>query len=398
MEVRDEVVLLRRLVAELLPECDAFADRVTSGVLRQHPALAAVDDPDALDALSRSTAANVEALLSTLAFGIAPEGVEPPEGAFGLVEHVAAGHDGLPVLLRAYRLAAAEARQILFEHFAERIHDAELLGRLVIAAGAHVDVYADHVVEILTAQWADVTREAARSGRRRDAALRALLRGEPVDLDELAHPLDRHHLAVAIRLGRGAAPRTVRDALERVQRRLAPAPAIELEHADVHLLWCSLDAPLRTAELDALCIGMPERLHVAISDTAPGMAGFLAVATEAEDTLQALVRLRPSGGAATYRELALAATLLADGRRARRMAEVALGPLAAQTPEAERLRATLRAYFACEESKASAGAALQIHEKTVAYRLRRATALLGMPVEQRRAVLEAALLVLDAHD
>jgi len=75
---------------------------------------------------------------------------------------------------------------------------------------------------------------------------------------------------------------------------------------------------------------------------------------------------------------------------------VVLGPLAESSPEAERLRTTLRVYFACHESKASASVRLGIHEKTVAYRLRRATELLGGPIERRRVELEAALLILAA--
>jgi sugar diacid utilization regulator len=118
------------------------------------------------------------------------------------------------------------------------------------------------------------------------------------------------------------------------------------------------------------------------------------VARAATERLQALIRIRPEGGAGTYRELALASTLLADRVRAGRFARAVLGPLAADTAEAERLRATLRASFARQENKAAAGARLRIHEKTVAYRLRRAAALVGGPVEGRRAELEAALMVL----
>jgi DNA-binding PucR family transcriptional regulator len=87
--------------------------------------------------------------------------------------------------------------------------------------------------------------------------------------------------------------------------------------------------------------------------------------------------------------------LLADPDRAQRFAHVVLGPLAEDSPEAERLRETLRAYFACQESKAAASTELRVHQKTVAYRLRRAAELLGGSVEARKTELDAALMILD---
>ena len=72
---------------------------------------------------------------------------------------------------------------------------------------------------------------------------------------------------------------------------------------------------------------------------------------------------------------------------------IVLGPLAADTTEADRLRITLQAYFASGGSKAGASSRLLVHEKTVAYRLRQAAKLLGVSIDDNRLDLEAALSV-----
>jgi DNA-binding PucR family transcriptional regulator len=56
-----------------------------------------------------------------------------------------------------------------------------------------------------------------------------------------------------------------------------------------------------------------------------------------------------------------------------------------------RIRETLEAYFAAEHNAASAGAALGVHQQTVANRLRAAEERLGGAIGPRRVELEVAL-------
>lgn len=83
---------------------ERIADEVSDRVLARHLALATADE----SAVRRSTSANVGAFLSTLCSGVSAKSVDPPEGALDLVDDVACDPEGLPVLLRAYRLGAAE--------------------------------------------------------------------------------------------------------------------------------------------------------------------------------------------------------------------------------------------------------------------------------------------------
>ncbi|MFC9355208.1 PucR family transcriptional regulator [Rhodococcus sp. NPDC057014] len=184
---------------------------------------------------------------------------------------------------------------------------------------------------------------------------------------------------------------------EIVRRLLPGVPWVDLEGYDgTQMLWISPTAPPDHELLHRLGASVGPGKLVAVSDVATGREGFVAVAREARDTLHVLERLHPAGGAVTFRQAALLVTLLAEPDRARRFAEVILGPLSARTDDAERMRTTLRAYFGCGGSKIAASSVLHLHEKTVAYRLRRATNLLGVSIDEHRLDLEAALSVFAA--
>lgn len=63
-----------------------------------------------------------------------------------------------------------------------------------------------------------------------------------------------------------------------------------------------------------------------------------------------------------------------------------LGPLAARDPVAARLRTTLEAYFAAQESPGATARKLGLHMNTVLYRLRQAEELLGLATTPPSAV------------
>lgn len=389
--------LLRRVAVDLLADLDTLSRTISAKVSTLQPPPTTLDDTAYLDVLERSTSVNVGAFLSTLAYGVPADSVNPPEGALELVDHIACNPEGLPTLLRIYRLGAAETWQQFAANLGERTDDAATLATLVLVAGEHLNTYADHIVQCLSERWGERSREAVRSGRRREAVLRALLAGQQVDVDALDHPLDRYHLAIVTRRCADARSDSPMRWGETLRRRLPGAPWIDLEGDDgTQVLWISPSTPPDHDLVQRLGESGGTGWYVAISDVATGRDGFVAVAREARDTLHVLERIQPAGGVATFRQLALLVTLLAEPDRARRFAEVILGPLSAGTDDAERMRMTLRAYFGCGSSKIAASSVLHLHEKTVAYRLRRATKLLGVSIDEHRLDLEAALSVFAA--
>lgn len=383
--------VLREAVERLQPELVGLSDEISRSILRHQPELVAADDPVAVGAVHRATVANVGAILSTLAFGVPPGGLDVPDGALDLLDHVAREPEALPVMLRAYRLGAAGFEQLWAAHLARTVGDAGARDRLTRHSLDHVAVYVDRISEVIVARWESVTAAAARTGRRREAALRALVAGETVDAELLDHPVGLPQLVVAFRPVGG-------DAAETVLRRLhaaVTAPAIELELADgTTLAWLATDtaATALPSALDAVGAGLGRGWAVATA-TGPGAGELAGAAADLREALAALRRIRPEGGTTTHADLALIAALLADDARARRLVAAVLGPLAEPTPRNLDLCDTLQAYFAAGERKTGAAALLGVHEKTIAHRLRRAEELLGTTVAARRAALESALLV-----
>lgn len=395
-EVEDRAVeLLRALAVEMLGDIEHLAADIGERVAQLVSAPAALDDSSYLDMLRRSTTTNLEAFLSGLAYGTNPSLLDPPNGTLELVDLVACDAHGLPVLLRIYRIGAAQTWRHVAERLGARIDDAAVLSALILLASERLNEYADHIVQCLTERWDERRLEVAQRGLQRDALIRALMRGESIDLDALRYPFERHHVAFATPSSEERATARPGPA-PTIMQRLPSGPSIALNgHAGVDIVWLSFDTEPARAQIYQLARTLSG--HVGVSATASGVDGFVTVAHEARDTLNAAIKLHPSGGVATFHNSALITTLLASSPlRARRFAEVILGPLAVDSPEAERLRTTLYAYYACGGSKVAASSILLVHEKTVAYRLRQASRQLGISIDTHRVDIEAALSVLSA--
>ena len=77
--------------------------------------------------------------------------------------------------------------------------------------------------------------------------------------------------------------------------------------------------------------------------------------------------------------------------RAAEFVAATLGPLAADTDTAQRLRETLRIYIAEGGHAPRTAAQLFAHRNTVLQRVNRATAMLGHPISERRLAVALAL-------
>lgn len=394
---RGDPELIRSTAAAMLARIDDVALHVGDRVLERLPDI--VDESDELaTALFRASArANVAAILTTGAHGLSPVAAEMPEDDLALIEVVAQDEEALPLILRAYRLGGEQVWQLWVAQVARQVGDVAQLDRLSRASSAHVALYVDRVSAEIADRWVAATRTAARAERRQAAALRALVAGRSADLADLAHPLDRPQVVVGLQ----RLPATPARVATRVGRllgeRLGDPPRIDLASPDDRTTsWWAVDEAPTPSALDALLEGLPAGVWCVALVAPPGPGAITTGAADAGDALRALRRTRPAGASQTYASVALLATLLADEGRAERFARSVLGPLAAPTPQARRLRVTLRAYFEAGGRHAPAAAALGVHEKTVAHRLRRAEALLGAPLALRRTELAPALEVLRA--
>lgn len=379
----------RRCVTDsLLGDLDDVARSVSDQVGKRLDALADWEDATWRDALQRSTKANVGAFLSTLAFGIPVATMEPPDGAFDLVDHLAIEPGALPTLIRIYQVGADATWEFFLARAISLIEDRDLLAGVVLAGSRHLSEYAEHVVERLSVGWHDRSLAAARAGGQRRAAVRRLLRGEPVDADTLRHPMDGWHLAIAVSSTEG--PGFARSVRRHLSARHRDGHLLHGEDIDgVDIVWLSTERKIDPSTVAQECRDVAGATTIGVSGAAQGPTGIAVAGHEAKDTLSAVSD--DTAGPVLFRDIAVHVRLMSDPCRAMRLAQVVLGPLADQGEEAARMRRTLRAYYACGGNKTAAGSLLHLHEKTVAYRLRAVSRAVGISIDEGRLNLEAAL-------
>ena len=138
----------------------------------------------------------------------------------------------------------------------------------------------------------------------------------------------------------------------------------------------------------------PAGVAVATGDIGYGLEGFRESHRQAGEARRVCgLRERPPTDFVHYRTVSLIAALSTDPNAAQRFLVSELGELNAPDEATRRLRTTLRTFLDLGSSHAGAARVLGIHQKTVAYRVRRAEDLLGYRITDRRAPLEAALLL-----
>jgi DNA-binding PucR family transcriptional regulator len=168
--------------------------------------------------------------------------------------------------------------------------------------------------------------------------------------------------------------------------------------ASVDVWWGSYSPP-EAAAIGALDDYVPpDGILVAAGRPGHGIGGFR---RSHEEALEAARVAALAGGDAAavmrYERVELAALLASDLPKARAFVAARLGPLAAATESAGRLRETLLAFLAANGSGTRAAKELYVHHNTVAYRVKRAEELLGRrvtddPIELTCALTLAAVL------
>ena len=257
--------------------------------------------------------------------------------------------------------------------------------------------YQDHVASQVAESYAVVDDALSRSRTHvRQGLVRQLLREDtaslpPSDLVTLDYDLSASHLVVLL-------PATPQGAAGQLLVGLRSATGVGASL--VHPLGMSSTAvwlgasgawslALRRSLLDVL---RRTGAEASLSRSASGLTGFRTALAQAQE----VERVRQAWGRASapavleHADVRLEVLLLRDPAGARSFVEAELGPLAAGTTEAARLRDTLDASFQCG-SHVAAAEHLQLHEHTVRNRLHKAEQQLGHPLQDRRTELQVAL-------
>jgi PucR C-terminal helix-turn-helix domain/GGDEF-like domain len=232
--------------------------------------------------------------------------------------------------------------------------------------------------------------EAHRLPSQRGAAKRIerLLEGELLDTDDLNYDFDGHHTGLL------ASTVSARDRLSALAASLdARLLAVEREDG-VLWAWLGSSRALDPAQLASALHAEPgPGLRLAIGEPGRGIAGWRMTHRQAQAALP--IALRGAATATRYGDVAVLASLFKDDLAVSSLQELYLAPLETGRDGGAILCRTLRAYLAAGRNTTSAAAALGVMRHTVANRLRTIEGLIGRPLRDCTAEIEAALCLRD---
>jgi DNA-binding PucR family transcriptional regulator len=395
---------VHQLSCQFRDAAPALSVEMAANLLRSIPELGG-DDPNALEECRSSCEANLSSGFSLLADGADVSRMAAPPAALEYARSLARRNVSVAALLRAYRLGHAMA----FDHFSDalstRVEQADDLAMAVELCSSFMFTYVDRASDEMVEEYAAERGRWVRSAAAMRAdVVRTLLDGGPINRESasasLSYELRRHHLAFVawseVPLGLDGL-----GSLERAAAAVASVlgcrePLIVSAGAATVWAWSgSLEQPTAAPESPPRW-RLPRGVRVAIGSPGFDVAGFRSSHAEATHAHRIAVlsgRDRPQ--VTWYRDQELASLLTSDLERARAFALGELGGLASSEPSVVRLRETLRLYLQTWGSHLRTAELLNIHQNTVAYRIRRAEQLRGRPVYDRRPELEAALLLVD---
>ncbi|MCW2853417.1 MAG: hypothetical protein JWM84_3081 [Nocardioides sp.] len=273
------------------------------------------------------------------------------------------------------------------------VHALQRLTEIVLGYQDHV---ASRVAETYTRDYEALNRSRAHIRRN---LVQDILRGRgdrlsATDLALLAYPLEHHHLAVLLPdVAEGTADR-VADGLRSAAR--AHQTLVYPVSLTSTAIWLSRIEPWHARALDAVLAHLDTLGVVAtVSTPVSGLEGLRVTLAQVRDADRVREAWRAQDASLAprvvrYADAGLEILLLQNDELARTFVETELGELAAQTPEACRLRETLEASFRFG-SHVAAAEHLRLHEHTVRNRLHRAEELLGHGLQERRTELQVAV-------
>jgi DNA-binding PucR family transcriptional regulator len=359
--------------------------------------------------LGASVQGNVDTILRALRYDIALEHVQAPTAAMEYARRLA--QRGVPVhaLVRAYRLGQRRMNEIVFSELrALELAPAARFAVIDAVTGTLFD-YIDWISQQVVVVYED-ERERWLENQNSIRALRVreVLAGKkPIDIDAVTtairYPLRWHHLALVMwyRDGDGQGDELAR--LQRFLRDLAQAGQAAASPlfvaADQVSGWGWLPYKEAVDAIEAVrrfALARADSPSVGIGMVAHGLDGFRRSHREADVARRVAISgsmPEPVIIAATDPGLSIAAQFGSDIGSAREWVGNVLAGLATDTENDARLRETLRVFLRCGGSYKTAAEELGLHFNSVKYRISRAAARRGRPIEQDRLDVEVALVV-----
>jgi DNA-binding PucR family transcriptional regulator len=384
-------------IAELmLADLERLGAELDAEEMAVIPALGA--DPAIAMEVSASNRANVRRFLSTLVRRDGSRTAETPSEALDIVRTVVRRGIDLDVIYQAYR----RGQNIVWRHwmtYAESVvPPGPELVRLLQASSQLLFEFVDQVMGAVIAA-AQHEREEVLGGAlaRRSETVRLILDGAPIGSrrasGRLGYELERRHTALVVWTEPSVADHCALESAAMVLAQSAGAPRPLMFPAATSTLWAWLGTPVDPApdRLREAIARVPSDIRVAVGPTRPGITGFRDSHSAALGIQRLLAGHRGGERLALHQDLEVTALAGRDLARAAEFVADTLGPLAADTPSAARLRETVRVFLDEAENAPRAADRLHTHRNTVLQRVARATELLGRHPGERRLATELAL-------
>ncbi|WP_243788952.1 CdaR family transcriptional regulator [Saccharopolyspora gloriosae] len=361
-------------------------------------------DAPLLELLGASIEGNVDTILHTLQHDIAAEHLEAPAAAMEYARRLA--QRGVPVnaLIRAYRLGQRTLLDSALKQLERTDLDATLhlavAHRIITVVSDYIDWISQQVVDVYERErerWL-ATRSSLRTVRVRELLSETDAPTAAGDAD-LGYSLNQHHLALILWL-----PDTGRERINDLeQASQAIADCAEVVRAPLFVAsdrvsgwaWLPLGerAAVDHARIRRCVTRRTDSLSIAAGTVAHGRSGFRTSHRRAQ-LARDIALLASSDRRVTFYDepgLPTIALLSKSTKDTKDWVEEVLGPLAANTDNAERLRGTLREFLSKGSSYKAAAEVLNLHYNTVKYRVKKAEEERGAPIRADRLDIELAL-------
>jgi DNA-binding PucR family transcriptional regulator len=355
-----------------------------------------------VELLGASIESNLETVAHILRYGIDVDGVSTPSAAEEYARRLAQRGVAPIALVRAYRLGQQQVLDWAFDELAQDTDQAVALaaGRIVVDTTFR---YIDRISEqVVSAYELERVRWLANRNTVRKAMIEELLRGDQVDLAvaevALSYRLRQNHAGVVLwSTSKASADEDLRQ-LERLLQQAATAsgcsgqPLFVPRDRSTAWGWIPLGRGRPSVAVEGDADG---NYWIALGSPAAGTDGFRVTHLEALRAQQVALAARDRADqvtAFTDPQVRTAAMMAADLDGTRRLVRKALGPLAADTEAAARMRETLLVFLAEKGSYLSTAERIHLHKNTVKYRVDKALEERGRPLDDERLELELALV------
>ena len=372
-------------------------------IVREIPQLRT--DSQVLTLLEASVTENVATVLHILQHGIDLDRAHAPTAAQEYARRLA--QRGVPVaaLLRAYRIGSARFQDWCLEELGRRTDSAAIVSATGLRISEITATYIDRVSEeVLAAYEVEKENWLRNLSAARAARIRALLRGERVDVDAsevvLGYRLRQHHVGVVCWLPEaeagGSSLARLEDATSEVARRAACEGRPIFLPQDESSAWAWLPLGARdTFAVPALRGGARPGpgIRFAFGAVGAGVAGFRRSHRQALGAQAVALAAGRSGPRMTsFGDVAPLALMSGSIELLRAWVLETLGSLADDDDHNARLRDTLRVFLQEKGSYKATAERLILHKNSVQYRVRKAAEALGHPIDEHRLQVELALL------